>query len=41
MDQDQFPAFREFGRDVRPVGTDLEALEGWMRTRGRETGTGG
>lgn len=41
MDQYQFPAFREFGRDVRPVGTDLEALEGWMRTRGRETGTGG
>lgn len=34
MDQDQFTAFREYGRDVQPVGTDLEALEGWIRSRG-------
>jgi 5'-nucleotidase len=33
VDQDQFTAFREYGRDMRPVGTDLEALEGWMRSR--------
>ena len=41
MDQDQFTAFREYGREVRPVGTDLEALEGWISSRGRETGVGG
>ena len=33
VDQDQVTAFREYGRDMRPVGTDLEALEGWMRSR--------
>jgi len=41
VDQDQFTAFREYGREVRPVGTDLEALEAWMRARRNETGSGG
>ena len=41
LDQDQFTAFREYGREVRAVGTDLDALEGWIRSRGHETGSGG
>jgi len=31
VDQDEFTGFRQDGRGMRAVGTDLEALEGWMR----------
>jgi len=30
VDDEAFSAFRDYGREVRPVGTDLQALEGWL-----------